>query len=88
MNGNIVREIYFYILYVKYTTKEEYEGKIRASKYPHRCMQITCNLAMMKTCLGKEHQFVDGIYRWLSGHLIDILDVISNVLEETKPENH
>lgn len=52
------------------------------------CQELICEIAMIKLTLNKKQLYITGIYRSPSGNLKQALSLISEMLEETKADNH
>ncbi|KAG8305955.1 NFX1-type zinc finger-containing protein 1 [Homalodisca vitripennis] len=68
---------------VSINVTEEYGGKIEKVDITYHCMELTCGMVMVTISQEKKHLYVVDVYRPSSGNLIDALDIISNVLEDT-----
>ncbi|XP_046662021.1 uncharacterized protein LOC124355109 [Homalodisca vitripennis] len=67
---------------------DDCDGTTEAIDIVHHCKEFTCEMAMVKVSHGKKHLYVIGIYRAPGEKLDEALDIISDVLEDTKAENY
>lgn len=68
--------------------RDSLEQKTEAVDVFHHCKEVTCEAAMVRITIGKEHLYVTGVYRSPRGNLDEALEILSDVIEETKAENH
>ncbi|KAG8284878.1 hypothetical protein J6590_092899 [Homalodisca vitripennis] len=68
--------------------KDSLQPKTETLNVSHHCKELTCEVAAVKVTSGKEHLYILGIYRSPSEKLDEALDIISNIIEEVKADNH
>ncbi|KAG8258422.1 hypothetical protein J6590_030770 [Homalodisca vitripennis] len=68
--------------------QETHYNKKEPLEISHHCKELVCEVAMLRIAVGKQHLYVIGIYRSPREKLNEALDILSNIIEETKAENH